>query len=816
MKNDPSVLPSAETPSPFARHQAAWIWPAKPGDLDRQPVNQYVCFRRAFTCAQTAPAILHLAADSDYAVWLNGHFIHCGQFGAFPQDKTFDSLDLADRLQTGLNVLCILVQYLGETNFSYLCGEPGLIYVLQAGPQILVSNEQTVCRLSPAYRQGPIYRTTFQLGFSHAYDAAADDGWLQPGYDAGNWQSPCRMLDPVQYYNLNLRPRPLPKLVIGEPAAARLIAQGTLIRPVRPSEAQPDPTPAELMQSDYLSALSRKALFTAETWPQPDADADLPPDPAAWPGGLAVRPEILQAVQGIYLVFDLGREEAGYLDLDLEADAGTTIDIAHGEHLDDLRVRAAVGGRHFASRYRCSDGRQRFTHYFRRIGCRYLELHILPAGRRLVVHRASLLPAEYPLEDRGSFRCSDSLHNQIYAISRRTLQLCMHEHYEDCPWREQALYGMDSRNQALCGYYCFGEYQFPAVSFALLGDSLQPDGLLELIAPSAFDRTIPSFSLAWIIEVWEHHLYSGRTDLLRQQMPVVGRILRTLAGQMREGLLPALTGNRNWNFYEWAKDLYGMDDADLHEHPETVRFDAPLNLFFLLALQAGIRMADALSLDDLRDELSTCAGSVSRRFHPAFWSEDQACYRTYWQPDRPDHPAAGHIAELTQALALCAGVCPPPLADGLRRLIADGRPDLVRVTLSHSIYKYDALLADPDRYGKPVFESIGRDWGAMLYHGATSFWETIKGSCDFDQAGSLCHGWSAIPAYFYQAYILGIKPLEPGFRTFAARPLTQVFPQFTGQVPTPAGPITVSWDAADGAVEPKITAPAALRRIMPG
>jgi hypothetical protein len=37
----------------------------------------------------------------------------------------------------------------------------------------------------------------------------------------------------------------------------------------------------------------------------------------------------------------------------------------------------------------------------------------------------------------------------------------------------------------------------------------------------------------------------------------------------------------------------------------------------------------------------------------------------------------------------------------------------------------------------------------MLENGATSFWETIEGEAAFDKAGSLCHGWSALPVYYY-------------------------------------------------------------------
>jgi hypothetical protein len=37
----------------------------------------------------------------------------------------------------------------------------------------------------------------------------------------------------------------------------------------------------------------------------------------------------------------------------------------------------------------------------------------------------------------------------------------------------------------------------------------------------------------------------------------------------------------------------------------------------------------------------------------------------------------------------------------------------------------------------------------MVESGSSCVWETGKGSVDFSNAGSLCHGWSAIPVYYY-------------------------------------------------------------------
>jgi alpha-L-rhamnosidase len=143
---------------------------------------------------------------------------------------------------------------------------------------------------------------------------------------------------------------------------------------------------------------------------------------------------------GRFLVIDLGREEVGWLTFTLDAPAGTILDVAHGEHLDDGRVRAAIGNRNFADRYICCDGAQEFTLPFRRLGARYIEVHLSNYGRPIRLNYVGLRPAVLPVKFAGAFTCSDSLAESVFAIGVRTLHLCMHEHYEDCPWREQALY----------------------------------------------------------------------------------------------------------------------------------------------------------------------------------------------------------------------------------------------------------------------------------------------------------------------------------------------------------------------------------------
>ena len=83
-------------------------------------------------------------------------------------------------------------------------------------------------------------------------------------------------------------------------------------------------------------------------------------------------------------------------------------------------------------------GRQHFIHYTTRMGCRYIQLHISNIQDEFVLYYAGMRPTEYPVQIKGILY-SNSLWNKIYDVSIRTLHLCMHEHYEDIPWREQAL-----------------------------------------------------------------------------------------------------------------------------------------------------------------------------------------------------------------------------------------------------------------------------------------------------------------------------------------------------------------------------------------
>lgn len=671
---------------------AQWIWPKNLGS-----VNTYARFEDLFVCNGNSAVAAHISVSGEYVLEINGQVAGFGQFGDWPEYKTFNIHDITS--------LCVA----GENFFRLLAWQPGLdcsvsvagpgracFWLEQDGKILLSSGADTPCAPDNRYAHGPAPLITGQLGYSFAFDANQLEASLAP---------PCVVAPPRQ-----TRERPTPLLEMGSLRTGELCAQGVYF------DAAPALPPASRMRRAALSMRFMREMQQGD-WLNADSG------------------------DGIYLIYDLGQESVGYLDFELDVDNACEILIGFGEHLVDLRVRTEIGHRGFSCIYRAKPEKNIYTHYFRRWGCRYIQLHI-PAKRVKIGH-VGLIPVVYPVAERR-FECSDRLHTKIHEVAVHTLRSCMHDHYEDCPWREQALYAMDSRIQMLCGYYAFAETALPKACLRLLAGGLREDGLLELCAPAKVSITIPCFSLAFVVELWEYVLYSGDldvNDLLETALTILSAMdTRT----DKDGCVLRLTDPKYWNFYEWQPELDGSQLSD-------ARPEGPLTAWYALALEAGEKLCRCLGQAERADVLARRHAQVLAALE-RFWDDSRQAYAAAIVNGRP-----AIYAELMQALTLLSGACPKERAALLRDKLAHGN-DWTPVTLNDALLRYQALLQDEARYADFVFDDIAETWGKMLFAGATTFWETALGEADFDEAGSLCHGWSAVPVYFYHAYGKGLRP----------------------------------------------------------
>ncbi len=754
-----------------------WIWVDKDGSID-----QYVEMRKEFQVDNlNAKAKLKVSVDSNFSAYVNGEFAGTGQFSDFPDNKTWTGFDITEKLVVGKNVLTILVHYCGIDTHSYIPGKAGLWFHLTAGSTEIVSDGDCMMRISPAYHQGKQTKVSCQMGFVFEYDARQDDAWRSTNYLAGSeWINAVVVREQKQPSE-----RPLKQCELKARIPLELCAQGMLKRDF---DSEND-TVGKLMQKDFLSTRRVYEIFEGTN-------------------PVVCNVSALKGNDGFYIIADLGREECGFIDIEIEAGAGTIVDISTGEHLADLRVRSAVDNKiNYASRYIAKEGRQSFTHYINRYSGRFVQVHFTEISANVKIYNAGIIPYEYPLNMIGNFKCPDSIFVRSYEVARRTLHLCIHEHYEDTPWREQALYANDSRNQALTGYYTFGEYDVPRVSFDMLGKTFRDDGFQELCAPMLFDFTIPSFTIVWFLAVRDHLMFSGDVDAARKQLPAIHRAMTTYIDMLENNLLPCPQGNSFWQFYDWADGLNGCDTPPWKkEGLNGKRFDAPLNIYFILALRAADEIFNACGEMAIAEQYRKQAILTHKAVNENFWVESQNLYQTYCG----DYAITSHYAELTQALAILSEVADESKTIILQDRLKQEDNGLVGTTLSQSLYKFEAILYKRDDWANDVFSRIREDWGYMLYNGATNFWETLQGQSDFLYAGSLCHGWSAIPAYMFQRYLLGVAPLTPGFKKFKVDPILSVVDSAAGSIPTPYGNIDVSWSKYGNDYQGKIRFPETL------
>lgn len=422
-----------------------------------------------------------------------------------------------------------------------------------------------------------------------------------------------------------------------------------------------------------------------------------------------------------YLI-DLGEETVGFLDLEFVSPVEQDILISYGEHLVDGKVPRIIGERDFSVEFRARKGENHYLNPFRRLAGRYLQVEcecplevsyigIRPTDRRVIVNKKNF---------------EDPLLQKIYDVSVNTLKKCMHEHYEDCPWREQAMYILDSRNQMLCGYYAFKGYSYQRENLLFISKGQRADGLMSLCFPAGEDISIPFFSLAYFLQVAEYIQHTKDASVLPKVKPVLDRIRKAFEDRRDEtGLVPNFP-SPHWNFYEWSESSFNEPEKRMtQEGTYEFQYDLILNCMYVMACNVYEKLyGDKINTDN-----------VLAAIHNTFYNAEKGLYKL------STHGEA--YSQLGNSLAILVGLGDADLA---HKIITD--KSLIPVTLSMNTFYYDALLSFGDKYSTFVIEDIKRKYGSMLDQGATTFWETEKGWEDFAGAGSLCHGWSAIPVYY--------------------------------------------------------------------
>ena len=800
---------------------ARWIWIPH-----REYVNQHLYLRKRFDLTSAAKtALIRVTADTRYKLFVNGTLVQRGPARGFPQCQPTDELDIASYLKVGHNVIAAHVLSFGISTAQNVFRDragfflEGVAACETGAPVELDSNHTWRVKEARGYRRY-VARSASQMGFQEHYDVTRDafagesDGlnWLLPGYDDAKWMRPHVLGTAGTLPWRTLQQRETAQLKTNFRKAVRQLGEWHGVDLLRLAQHEDASDVTGVVRNE--TRVPAKGLFE-----RLDALLD-----GSGGGAAILKPQ--PDGQFAASVLDFGETRFGYTALKVSgACGGETIDLVYGEQGGEGGLDVSPGIANAAEAYDTSLGDRLMcragTNVFESIqarGFRYLMLVCRTVRQPLTIEHAAIHEIEYPAVQRGSFQCSDPLLNTIWDTGVHTLRHCMADSFIDCPTRSQEQGWASARVAGTVAAYALGDLALYKRGLKLMAQSLLPDGLLLGVVPSERpDCVIPDYCLHWLASLNEYHQFTGDDKPLREHREVVEKVLGYFAVHAGErGLLGAAP---NFTlFLDWAP---GLDRGNL---------SATYNLLYLHALRHAVQIGNVIGFTGLANHCVRQANALSERVITAFGTSrrnllvESVDMRTGEPSDLVSQHAtalavlsgvlsgrgSGRSATMGQAsatgqvlLAVSDDVAPlrstpadahggmGPVADVLTNFLPppgqDFAPGPVRANLFFRQYVHKALVRIG--FGKAALDDIRRTWGYMLECGATTWWERMP----MKPGASRCHVWSAHPTAFLSRHVLGLYPMEPGWRRFGVNPQTFDLIHAHGKVPTPHGDISIAW-----------------------
>lgn len=749
---------------------------------DRDPRDRRYQFRKSFELADVPErAEICVTADAKYSLYVNGRFVHFGPARGFQEHWPFDRIDIAPYLRPGRNVIAALLYTFGLGNYTYAyAGEQGFLLAGKIDGADLSTDETWKLRAAPGYICA-VARGSGQYGFQEFYDfRQAEDDWFMPDYDDSGWLD-----DPSAYMRIagcmpwhRFEERALP-LLTGEviPAVSRL------------SVSRHIPAADGWRELRHISYSFHMEKFRWE-------DAPAPGDTVIFEDDIAAQ------------VVDFGEETVGRLRFEIDH-------AAEGQILDYLTCECVKDGMPcipqgetfpaplYGGRLILRGGRNELEISLP-WGFRYAALWLHGEGKGLSV-KLSCRRMWYPLDVRGKFSASDSGLVRIWNMCVHTQRCCTVDSYIDCPWRENAQWWGDALVQVQNTFRLAADDRILARGLRLIGEQRSPDGLTYAMAPTVGHVCIlPDYSAMWLVTLWAHYFQTGSTALYRELAGTVDSILgyfRTEA-DYNGGLAPY--DRRYWLFLDWCPPLFKEGTPTL------------LNLIWLWGLKQ-IRIVAEAAQDHVRtgrldDEIARLSGAIAARLYNP---ETKLLYDGLRWDGIPVDTHAPHSAALAILLDLFPDAHDIWLREILLPLVRSSRGNPIQPSSYFMFYIFQALKKKGFR--SEVIDCIRRWWGEFIDAGCST---APEGFLEQAMPGewSFCHAWSAHPLVHFSEILLGVRPLEPGWKKIAFEPLLIPGVDISGTVPAPQGDIRVSITWKNGKADRRIVLPGGVeceRQFLP-
>lgn len=212
-------------------------------------------------------------------------------------------------------------------------------------------------------------------------------------------------------------------------------------------------------------------------------------------------------------------------------------------------------------------------------------------------------------------------------------------------------------------------------------------------------------------------------------------------------------------------------------------YNTVVNAFYYHALQQMALLARALKNENDADEFESKAKQVYESFNRVFFDQERGLYT--------DGEGSAHFSLHGNMFPLEFGLVPEPY----KAKVADFVQSRGMVCNVYGAqYLLEAMFgADKDDYAIQLMSAKTQNsWWHMMELGSTitleSWDSSSKQNLDWN------HAWGSAPANIISQFVLGVRPLEPGYSKILIAPQPGGLKWIRGKVPTPRGAVSVSWN----------------------
>jgi alpha-L-rhamnosidase len=486
--------------------------------------------------------------------------------------------------------------------------------------------------------------------------------------------------------------------------------------------------------------------------------------------------EIVKKSKGHFLI-DFGKVAFGYLHLELESfGQRRKLQIHLGERGDLKGVNKRPGG---TVRY----------HKIKqalKTGINKLDIHPARNVRNTLRPSAIKLPAEFGIVT--PFRYVELVNCPVEIDKSMIQQISIHYRFRE----DESTF--DSSEKILDDIWGLCKYSMKATSFCGVyvdGDReripYEADAYINQLSHYAVDRefslarysheyllTHPTWPTEWkqhsVMMAWADFMYTGNTRSLAENYEMLKT--KTLADHAREdGLLKT---NDLKDIVDWPRN-----ERDNYEFKDV---NTVVNAFYYLTLLKMDDIATALGKPSEAAEYQERAVKIKSIFNTIFFDPTQGVYL--------DGEGAIHASLHANMMALAFGLVP----EDRKKSVTDF---VVSKGMACSVYAAQYLLEGLYEGGRPdialerMTSKALRSWYNMLRVGSTITLEAWDDKFKPNQDWN--HAWGSVPGNIIPRYLMGIRPLEPGFKKVLIQPQPASLKQGSIRVPTIRGPITISF-----------------------